>query len=213
MQKEFDGTQNLFAVTFFLPASATDHAQAVQLVGDFNNWGHDTTPTMLDRQADGSFSAVVHLAPGRQYAFRFLIDGTIWENAHDADAYVASPFSGIENSLVSLPAAPKPQKAPKKASAPAPKAPKRRRKVKVDDLKVIEGVGPKIAGLLAEAGIDSWAKMAKTKPAALKKVLNEAGSRYKMHNPATWPEQARLAAAGDWEGLKSLQDSLKGGKA
>ncbi len=84
--------------------------------------------------------------------------------------------------------------------------------VKQDDLKLIEGVGPKIAGLLAEGGFDTWAKVAAASPEALKEILVAAGPRYQMHNPGSWPKQAGLAAAGKWDELKALQDELDGGK-
>ncbi|HRD82746.1 MAG TPA: hypothetical protein PLL53_18425 [Saprospiraceae bacterium] len=54
--------------------------------------------------------------------------------------------------------------------------------------------------------------MSKAKPATLKTILDEAGSRFKMHDPTTWPAQAKLAAAGSWEKLQTMQDELKGGK-
>lgn len=84
--------------------------------------------------------------------------------------------------------------------------------IKADDLKVIEGVGPKIAGLLEEAGFKTWADVANADLDALQKVLDEAGSRYRMHDPATWSKQAELAAAGKWEDLEQYQDELKGGR-
>lgn len=85
-------------------------------------------------------------------------------------------------------------------------------KVKADDLKKIEGIGPKIAGLLIDAGIATFADVAKASAPKLKKILVAAGSRYQMHDPKTWPAQAKLAAKGDWTLLKSWQDQLKGGK-
>lgn len=81
-----------------------------------------------------------------------------------------------------------------------------------DDLKKIEGVGPKIAQLLTEGGYETFAKVAKAKPAKLKEILLAAGSRYRMHDPETWPAQAKLAAAGKMDELKKWQDELKGGK-
>ncbi len=84
--------------------------------------------------------------------------------------------------------------------------------IKSDDLKKIEGIGPKIAQLLNDAGIHTFAKLAKTSTDQISKILLEAGSRYKMHDPTTWPEQAKIAAAGDWEKLKELQDYLDGGR-
>ena len=81
-----------------------------------------------------------------------------------------------------------------------------------DDLRKIEGVGPKIAGILNEQGIQTFAQLAETDVARLQQILKEAGPRYTLADPETWPEQARLAAAGDWTALKSFQGRLKGGR-
>lgn len=83
---------------------------------------------------------------------------------------------------------------------------------RADDLKKIEGIGPKISSLLVEAGIKTFKKLSTTTPDAIKEILLAAGSRYRMHNPATWPEQAELAAQGKWDALKKWQGELKGGK-
>lgn len=82
-----------------------------------------------------------------------------------------------------------------------------------DDLKKIEGIGPKIAGLLVTAGISTFDKLSKTKAERVKEILLAAGSRYRMHDPATWAKQAQMAAKGKWDELKKWQDELKGGKA
>jgi predicted flap endonuclease-1-like 5' DNA nuclease len=81
-----------------------------------------------------------------------------------------------------------------------------------DDLKKIEGIGPKIASILTENGVVTFADLAITEVDKIKEILMAAGSRYKMHDPTTWPEQAKLAAAGDWNALEKLQASLDGGK-
>ena len=104
------------------------------------------------------------------------------------------------------------KKAAPKAKAPVKKATPAKKVVKADDLKKIEGVGPKIAGLLQADGIKTFADLAKAKQPKLKAILEAAGPRYKMHNPTTWPEQAKLAATGKWDVLNKLQDELKGGK-
>ena len=106
------------------------------------------------------------------------------------------------------------KEAPVKAEAPAKKEPAKKAasKSKGDDLRKIEGIGPKIAELLGNSGIDSFASLAEAEVEKLKEVLAEAGSRYKMHDPTTWPEQAKLAASDEWDQLKELQDRLKGGK-
>ncbi|MTB50641.1 helix-hairpin-helix domain-containing protein [Lewinella sp. W8] len=81
-----------------------------------------------------------------------------------------------------------------------------------EDLKIIEGIGPKIEGVLKDAGIDSLATLAATNADRLRDVLEAAGSRYKSHNPESWPEQAALAADGLWEQLEKWQKSMKGGR-
>lgn len=79
-----------------------------------------------------------------------------------------------------------------------------------DDLKRIEGVGPKLASVLEEAGIRTFAALADTKVDRLEQILEDADPRFlRLANPSTWPEQAALAAAGDWEALEALQSELK----
>src|SRR5690606_7120436 len=96
--------------------------------------------------------------------------------------------------------------APKaKAKAPAKKA------AKADDLKKIEGVGPKAAEVMVAAGMDTFAKVAKAKPEAIATILSEASSNLAHLVTDTWPEQAKLAADGKWDELKELQDKLSGG--
>ncbi len=79
-----------------------------------------------------------------------------------------------------------------------------------DDLKVIEGIGPKIASVLQAAGINSFAQLAEADPSYLETILREAGQR--LADPTTWPEHARLAAAGDWKAFEELTARLKGGR-
>lgn len=81
---------------------------------------------------------------------------------------------------------------------------------KIDDLEIIEGIGPKIAGVLKQAGITSFAQLAAMTPTAITAILQAANMR--LADPTSWPEQARLADAGDTAGLQALQDKLKGGR-
>ncbi len=108
----------------------------------------------------------------------------------------------------------KEEKAPeaKEEKAPKPKAAKKADAGKPDDLKKIEGIGPKIAEKLGAKGIDTFEKLAAATFDELKAILDEAGSRYRMHNPTTWPKQSALAAEGKWDELKALQDVLDGGR-
>ncbi len=81
-----------------------------------------------------------------------------------------------------------------------------------DDLKVIEGIGPKIEVLLNNSNIYTWKKLAKTGIGELKRILKAAGSKYQVHDPSSWPEQAALAASWNWTELEALQEELKGGR-
>ncbi|WP_405370019.1 50S ribosomal protein L21 [Nonlabens sp. Asnod2-A12] len=98
----------------------------------------------------------------------------------------------------------------KKAAAPAKaeKAPAKKAAGKADDLKKIEGIGPKIASTLVEAGIATFADLAKADPANISEII--AGVRGN-HVPTTWPQQAQLAVDGKWDELQELQDRLDGG--
>jgi large subunit ribosomal protein L20 len=109
-----------------------------------------------------------------------------------------------------------PQKAVIAASAPAPKAaaPKTAaKKADSDDLKIIEGIGPKIAELFVAAGISTFAQLADTSVERMKEILAGGGSRFANHDPGTWAQQAKLAAEGKMDELKALQAKLDGGKA
>lgn len=80
-----------------------------------------------------------------------------------------------------------------------------------DDLKIVEGIGPKIEQLLKAEGINNWTDLAQTEVAILEKILAKAGTRYKLAKPTTWPKQAELAAANKWSELQAYQDFLDGG--
>jgi predicted flap endonuclease-1-like 5' DNA nuclease len=98
--------------------------------------------------------------------------------------------------------------------APVPKA-ARTPKAKTaagEDLKIIEGIGPKIEEILHKAGIHTYAELASTPPDAIREILLAQGSRFKMFDPETWPAQAQLAADGKWDELQVMKDSLQGGR-
>lgn len=92
------------------------------------------------------------------------------------------------------------------------KAPAAKKGPKLNDLKIIEGVGPKIEQILKEGGIESWDDLANASVDRLKEILEAAGSRYQMHDPSTWPAQAKFAAQGQFDDLKEYQDMLIGGR-
>jgi predicted flap endonuclease-1-like 5' DNA nuclease len=87
------------------------------------------------------------------------------------------------------------------------------RAVTLDDLKVVEGVGPKIEELCHGIGIRTWYDLSTTEPSLLRTMLADAGPRFRTHDPDSWPEQARLLAEGRWQEFTALTAALDGGRA
>ncbi len=201
LKKKYLKTRPVCKVTFSLPVDAVGEAREVKLVGDFNGWSW--TEGVLMQATKKEYKTTLELETGRSYEFRYLIDQSTWLNDHAADSYTPSPFYGIDNSVVVLEAGEEIVESPAKKTM-AVKA--------EDNLKKIEGVGPKIETLLKKADILTFEDLAQAKQKLLKDVLAEAGPRFRMHDPSTWPKQAKLAAKGDWDKLKTLQDELKGGR-
>ncbi|MEE9302178.1 MAG: hypothetical protein V3U84_00185, partial [Thiotrichaceae bacterium] len=81
------------------------------------------------------------------------------------------------------------------------------------DFTIIEGIGPKINELIHDAGIHTYADLGETETSIIQKILNDAGSNFKLAEPDTWSEQSAMAANDDWSKLKKWQDELDGGKA
>ena len=84
------------------------------------------------------------------------------------------------------------------------------KQVEADDLTRIEGIGPKVAKTLAKAGISTFEALASTSVEDIQKILMDA--KLQMMDATTWPQQAELAAKGDWDALEKMQDSLSGGR-
>jgi predicted flap endonuclease-1-like 5' DNA nuclease len=291
MKKVALKNESAYNVTFNYNVVAENPVESVKVLGDFNEWSHENA-FVLKRNKKGDFEGTFKILAGRDYHFRYLVNGERWANEKDADRFEQSPlYAYVDNSVVSLPsfsvkntvavkapakkAAPKketksattqktapakkaaPKKetksattqktAPAKKAAPkketkspttqkaapakkaAPKketkkdtvkkavpakkaAPKKSSPAKKDDLTLVEGIGPKIAGILNKAGINSFAELAKTKASSISDILKKAGKQYEVHNPTTWPKQSSMAAAGDWSKLEKWQSELKGGK-
>ncbi|HMC97663.1 MAG TPA: helix-hairpin-helix domain-containing protein [Flavobacteriales bacterium] len=82
------------------------------------------------------------------------------------------------------------------------------KRIEQDDLKLVEGIGPKIAEQLTRHGLKTWADIAAAKPAQIKKVLEEAGDRFHLHDPSTWPEQCKMMVEHRWDELRKYQRKL-----
>ena len=83
---------------------------------------------------------------------------------------------------------------------------------KPDDLKIVEGIGPKIESLLKAGGVNNWTDLAGAETSRLKSILSDAGDRYRIHDPSTWPKQAGMASNNQWEELEAFQNSLTAGR-
>jgi len=116
-------------------------------------------------------------------------------------------------------AQPEPQAEPEAGAEPEPAAPSEPEETPAtpetpaepDDFKKLEGIGPKVAALLNENGITTYAQLADTPVEKLDEILD--ANKLQMLHPGSWPQQARLAADGDWEAFEKLQDELHGGRA
>ena len=86
------------------------------------------------------------------------------------------------------------------------------KRIKQDDLKIVEGIGPKIEQLFHKDGIKTWKALSEASVARCQKVLDGGGDRYRIHDPASWPMQAKMAFKGQWKKLAKWQDDHKGGK-
>lgn len=86
------------------------------------------------------------------------------------------------------------------------------KRIAADDLTVVEGIGPKIAELCRGIGINTWSDLAETEVSLLRTMLNDAGQRFKAHDPSSWPQQAALLAAGSWREFAELTERLDGGR-
>lgn len=84
--------------------------------------------------------------------------------------------------------------------------------IKQDDLKVVEGIGPKIEEMFRAAGIKTWKALSETSVASCQEVLDGGGDRFKVHDPASWPMQAKMCYENKWAELFKWQDEHDYGK-
>jgi len=98
IKKEYLKSRPVCKVTFRLPEQATGDARSVYIVGDFNNW--DVMSTPMKRLKNGQWKITLELEPGREYRYRYLIDGSKWENDWCADKYIPNPFGGDDSVVV-----------------------------------------------------------------------------------------------------------------
>ena len=194
-------------VTFTLSADVVADATEGLLLGEFNNWDQ-SNGISLKKQKDGSLKATASLEGGKSYQYRYLLNDGRWVNDQYAETFVFADGFGVENCVINVPVA-----EPKAPRAKKQTVKKAEPKIAVaDDLTKIEGIGKKINEILAAENIVSFKELSKLSAKKLKAILETAGNKFSMHNPASWPKQAKLAAAGKWDELTTLQKELIAGK-
>ena len=169
---------------------------------------------ILVRQRGTQFHPGDNVYMGKDYTLHASIAGIVTYKRSKDDKRIVF-IAPAESRVAAVTATVAPAKvAAAPVEQPVAEAPKKAAKADkgADDLKKIEGIGPKIEQILHEGGITTFAQLAEADADAVKELLMAAGPRYAIHNPATWAKQAAMAANGQWDELKELQDQLDGGK-
>lgn len=98
IKKQYLKSKPICKVTFRMPKEATQSAEKVHVVGEFNNW--DVYATPMKKLKNGTFTVTLDLEQKREYQFRYLMDETRWENDWHADKYVPTSYGDGDNSVV-----------------------------------------------------------------------------------------------------------------
>jgi len=99
-KKQYLKSHPICKVTFRMPKEAVDGASTVHIVGDFNDWNTNATP--MKSLKTGDYMVIIDLNTGREYQYRYLLDGTVWINDWQADKYIPSYYGNVENSVIIL---------------------------------------------------------------------------------------------------------------
>ena len=158
------------------------------------------------------------------------IDGLLAQRAHDVDELArirggeaaGTAALGLVGATAATIATSAPEPDPEPVAAAVPSVPSAEalaagaallgKRLALDDLKVVEGIGPAIEELLHGGGIRTWRALEAADDATLRGILEAAGPRFRVHDPGTWPRQAGLLADGRWQEFKDLTDALDAGR-
>ena len=170
---------------------------------------HAIPGNIIVRQRGTKFHPGNNVYMGRDFTLHARVEGLVkFTKRRNNRTFVhIDAFDQVEETVA-------PVKTAKKAAAPkaTSAAPATSTGGSADDLKKIEGIGPKIAEILAASGIITFSDLAGANVESLRATLEAAGNRYKAHDPSTWAAQAKMAAEGKWDELKVWQDELDGGR-
>lgn len=181
---------------------------------------------ILVRQRGTKYHAGENVYMGRDHTLHARVDGEVYFRRRDKNRMFVNIAPIVDETPDVQPQKPskgKEQKADKQPIAAAQTGEAKTaksdkitlpsgKKIVQDDLKMVEGIGPKIEELLNEAGISTWKQLAEAPVDKVQAILTEAGPRYQMHQPKTWAAQAKLANEGNWAMLEKYQEWLDGGR-
>ncbi len=168
-------------------------------------------------KADASASTSLDAPAAETGTFAENVEQTTVESFSSAPAAEATPepvaeAPAAEPTPEPVAEAPAPEPVVEATPEPVAAVPAAEAPAAADDLKKIEGIGPKIAEILNGTGITTFAALAAASADSIKETLANAEGNFKAHDPTTWPAQAKMAADGEWDKLKAWQDELDGGK-
>ncbi|MFM7709298.1 MAG: isoamylase early set domain-containing protein [Ferruginibacter sp.] len=211
-------------VSFILTKSKAQQASRIWIIGDFNHWDMAAGFEMQPME-DGSFFAEIPLEAGKTVQYRYLLDNNQWVNDDRPTVQTEAYGHMVENCIITVP------RTRKKSIYPLAvvtdglgqsltERPIRKSRIKQtgkdevapsskDDLTNILGIRRKTADFLKKEGIGSFKELGRCTMKKLLLILNEAGLRKTARHYTSWSKQAKLAAAGDWQGLAALQASLE----
>ncbi|OGW57316.1 MAG: glycoside hydrolase [Nitrospirae bacterium RBG_16_43_8] len=98
IKKQYIKAGSVCKVTFRLPKEAAPEAESIAIVGEFNDW--NATKTLMQKTETGDFTITLELPSNREYRFRYLINGTRWENDWHADKYIPNSYGGEDSVAV-----------------------------------------------------------------------------------------------------------------
>lgn len=104
-----------------------------------------------------------------------------------------------------------PTESPTVKVEPLPNVPTLRVPV-IDNLEMIEGIGEKVRKVLNDAGITSFAQLAKLSADELTRIVKTEGKVRIVGDPGSWSKQARFLVEGDLQGFQNYIKQLNSGR-
>jgi 1,4-alpha-glucan branching enzyme len=98
IKKQYLKSKPYCKVTFRLDKKMAGRAKRAGLAAEFNDWQAEKTP--MRALKNGDFTVTVNLSPGREYQYRYVVEGTGWITDENADKYVPAGIAGVENGVV-----------------------------------------------------------------------------------------------------------------